>query len=450
MRSLVLLLACLTVAVIAPVSGQSPGTDVPPRHVVMISIDGMSPSVFTRPGPYKVPTLRRLMERGAWAEVTGVLPTVTYPSHTTLVTGVRPAEHGIYNNYVLDPEGISNGTWYYYARDIKVPTLYGLVKARGLKTAGVYWPVTVGAEIDYLMPEYAPNPHRKTLDLMRALSAPRDLLDAWEASAGTPIRWPMTDADRTALAAWMLRTYRPHLTLVHLFDTDTAEHRFGPDSPEALAAFEATDAHVKTLVDTIAALGLQDRTDIVVVSDHGFLPVSQLVQLNAVFKRHGLLETDAAGKISRWDAYFQASGGIGFVFLKNPGDEALRARTARLLEEVAADPANGVERIYDRRALDEAGADPRASFAVDLRSGFQAGGGNDVLLKPASSKGTHGFAPAHPEMRASLIMAGPDVAKTGSLGTVRMTQIAPTIASWFDLVLSPRADAPLVVERSSR
>ena len=107
-------------------------------------------------GPSKAPALRRLAQSGAFAEgVVGVTPTVTYPSHTTIVTGVLPAVHGIYNNRIFDPENTSNGSWYWYARDIKVPTLAGILKTRGMKTAAVSWPATVGADIDYLVPNSA-------------------------------------------------------------------------------------------------------------------------------------------------------------------------------------------------------------------------------------------------------------------------------------------------------
>ena len=143
------------------------------RYVIIISIDGLKPSTYTRSGPSRVPTLRRIAQEGVFAEgVIGVTPTVTYPSHTTMVTGVPPTVHGIYNNRILDPEETSNASWYWYARDIKVPTLYGAVKARGLKTAAVSWPVTVDADIDYLMPEFGGvTRHPRWLDLMRALSS---------------------------------------------------------------------------------------------------------------------------------------------------------------------------------------------------------------------------------------------------------------------------------------
>ena len=73
-----------------------------------------------------------------------------------------------------------------------------------------------------------------------------------------------------------------------------------------------------------------------------------------------------------------------------------------------------------------------------------------MLLKDGGAKGTHGFSPARPELHASLIMAGPDVPNARSLGTVRMTQIGPTMASWFGLVLSPEANAPLTLGGGTR
>jgi predicted AlkP superfamily pyrophosphatase or phosphodiesterase len=418
-----------------------------PRHVIMISIDGLKPETYTKPGPSKVPTLRRLAKEGVFAEgVIGVTPTVTYPSHTAMITGVLPAVHGIPANTILDPSGTSNGEWYRFARDIKTTTLPGVVKARGLKTAGVFWPVSVGMEsLDFNVPEVAYYTNPKMMDLLRELSFPRNIIDSFEIASGKPLVWPMTDDDRVALAIWFFKTQRPHLTLLHIFNTDSQQHNFGPNTPEALKSIEEADAHVQMVLDAVKETGLQDRTDIVIVSDHGFLPVEKQLQLNALFKQEKLLEVNPeTNRITKWDVYFHANGGSGFVYLKNPDDAALRDRVAGLLKKVAADPANGVETVWDREALAKAGADPRASFGVDMKSGFYSNGAHDVLVKQTSSKGGHGFAPTRPELHASLIMAGPDVPKTGSsLGVVRMTQIAPTIASWFGVTMSPQVDQPL-------
>lgn len=418
------------------------------RHVVLISIDGLKPSTYTKPGPLKIPTLRRLAREGAWADgVIGVMPTVTYPSHTTMITGVPPAVHGIPNNLILDPEGAANGEWYRFAADIRVPTLPGVVKAAGLTTAAVSWPVSAGMDVDFLLPEFGYYRHPKMLALMRLISEPRHLIDAYEHATGSPLPWPMTDDDRTGLAAWILRAYRPHLLLLHIFGTDDAQHSHGPDSPEAHAAIERADGHVAQVLDAVRAAGLADRTDIVIVSDHGFLRYDRVLKPNALFRQEGLIRVNDAGRVTSWDAWYDTAGGSGFVVLKDGADDALRSRVGALLRTLAADPANGVDTVLDRAALDARGAHPRAAFALTMREGFSSSGGHDVLLDRTPTRGTHGFDPEHPELHASLIMHGPDVAARGSLGIVRMTQIAPTIARWFSVSLSPDADGPIGTKR---
>ena len=438
------------VAILAAASQRSQAQATDARHVVVISIDGLKPSTYTADGPSKVPTLRRLAREGAYAAgVIGVTPTVTYPSHTTMISGVLPAVHGIYNNRILDPEEISNGSWYWYSRDLQVPTLPSVARARGLRTAAVSWPVTVGADIDYLMPEFGGvAQHRQWLDLIRAISNPRDLLDGYERQV-KPLAWPLTDDDRTGVAAWIMRTHRPHLMLLHIFATDDAQHAYGPGSPEALAAIEGADAHVQQMLDALSDAGLSERTDVVVLSDHGFLPLETALNPNYVFKREGLIDVDATGKITRWDAYFYGAGGSGFVILKDRNDPRLRDRVGRLLQGMAAEPANGILTVWTEDDLRKLGAEPRASFGIDLRNGFYSGGGHDALLTKPASRGGHGFAPARPELHASLIMRGPDVGRPGNLGVVRMTQIGPTIASWLQVALSAKADAPLTLATPS-
>ena len=82
------------------------GGRAPAAPLLMISVDGLKPEYVLDADVHglKIPFLRSLMRGGAYARgVTGVWPTVTYPSHTTLLTGLSPAEHGIYNNLEFDP-----------------------------------------------------------------------------------------------------------------------------------------------------------------------------------------------------------------------------------------------------------------------------------------------------------------------------------------------------------
>ena len=125
--------------------------------LVMVSIDGLRPDYVTSAAAHgvKVPNLRRFMKEGAYAEgVTGVVPTLTYPSHTTLVTGVWPAAHGIWGNTTFDPLQKNYQGWYWYAEDIRVATLWDVVAQAGRTTASIQWPVTVGAKITWNIPEF--------------------------------------------------------------------------------------------------------------------------------------------------------------------------------------------------------------------------------------------------------------------------------------------------------
>jgi predicted AlkP superfamily pyrophosphatase or phosphodiesterase len=440
----------LIVALLAAVVAVPAAEDDTPA-VVMISIDGLMPARYTGNDSARIPRLKKLMQDGAWAEgVVGVLPTVTYPSHTTLITGVPPAVHGIVDNLVLDPEGRSNTAWYWYSRQIQAPTLVGAVGARGSRTAAVTWPVSVGMDADYLVPEFWRSRHPESLLLLKALSRPPDLIDTVELAQGKPFEWPQTDRHRTTLTTEILRTRRPGLVLLHLIELDGAQHTNGPGAPEVTATLEKLDGYVGEIVDTVASAGMASRTHVVIVSDHGFLAVDRMLQPNAAFKKDGLITVNDRGAITDWRAYFHSSGGSGYVFLKDPIDAATRERVGRLLQALKADAANGIREIWTREDLVKAGAHPGAAFGLDVVNGFYTGSGHDLLVKAPPAKGGHGFAPDRPELYGSLIIAGPRLGKRGSLGVVRMTQIAPTVAALFEVGLSPRADQPLQIWEGSR
>ena len=411
-------------------------------RVVLISIDGLMPSSYTDPALERyTPNLRALARAGVWADgVVGVLPTVTYPSHTTLITGVEPARHGIYDNQILDPENRSNGAWFWYASAIKVPTLPMAARARGLRAAAVTWPVTIGMDLDVNAPEYIGSKHEESLEMLRTLSQPAGLLDAAANVRGKPFGWPQTDRDRTDLATYIVKTHDPHVLLVHLIALDSAQHSFGPGSPEALQTLQAMDAHVGEIVDAVRAAGHAATTTITVASDHGFLPLERQLQPNAALKQAGLLTVNERGAVTSWRAWYHSSGGSGFVFVKDPAD---RPRVAQLLETLERDPANGIREVWTSADLAARGSHPDAAFGLDVVDGFYTGPGHDVLVKASQNKGGHGFGPDRRALHSSLVMAGPAVRRRGTLGVVKMTQVAPTLAAILDVRLAADAALPL-------
>ncbi len=432
-------LVCFVLAVaLVPLGAQG---DAP--RVIMISIDGLMPSAYTEPAlAAHTPNLRRLAKDGVWADgVIGVLPTVTYPSHTTLITGVEPAVHGIYDNRIFDPENKSDGAWYWFARSIKVPTLPMAARARGLTAAAITWPVTIGMDLDYLAPEYIGSDHPQSLDMLRALSVPRTLLAAAEVARRKAFDWPQNDRDRTDLTTFIVKTFDPNVTLLHLIELDSAQHTFGPGSPEALQTLAKVDAHVGEIIAAVKAVGRAERTHIAVVSDHGFLPVKTQLQPNAALKQAGLFTVNSKGNAnSNWRAYFHSAGGSGFVYVRDPAD---LPRVQQILMDLKKDPANGIREVWTADGLKAKGSHPDAAFGLDVVDRFYTGEGHDVLVKATGGKGGHGFDPVRPALHSSFILAGPSVQARGSVGVIRMTQIAPTLASILDVSLSPVAGRPL-------
>ncbi|HYM00609.1 MAG TPA: ectonucleotide pyrophosphatase/phosphodiesterase, partial [Blastocatellia bacterium] len=192
----------------------------PDEHVVIISVDGMKRDYYTRASELgiKVPTLTSMKLNGSYAEgVEGVYPTVTYPSHTAIVTGARPAVSGIVENTIFEPPTEpQTGDWYWYSKALTAETLWMAAKIAGLTVGSVGWPVTVGADIDYNVPEiWDPSEHPPTGKRTVENSTP-GLIDKITA-AGPP---GTADEFRTNATAFIIKNYKPNLVLLHLYELD--------------------------------------------------------------------------------------------------------------------------------------------------------------------------------------------------------------------------------------
>jgi predicted AlkP superfamily pyrophosphatase or phosphodiesterase len=420
----------------------------PRPSVLVISVDGLRPTCYTKPEAedLKVPNLRALMARGAFATgVFGVLPTVTYPSHTTLLTGVLPRVHGIESNTIFDPEGRAAGAWNWYAKNVKVPTLVSAARAAGLRTAAVWWPVAVGLVADWNFPEFwrTGSDSPVDLDLLDALSTP-GLIAAVARDRDRPFLYPITDDERTDAAIYLLKTGRPDLMLLHLVAVDFASHESGPYGAEARAAVEATDARIGRVLAALQEAGMANHTLVAIVSDHGFLPVSRSLQPNTVLRAAGLIRADAKGRVESWQAIFHTNGGSAGLVAADPNDDALVARVRALFEPRLHDPSSGVLAILDRDRIAALGGSDTWRLVLDAREGFDLSTEATGPWSVSSGKrGDHGYSPERPELFASLVLAGPGLARTGDLGIVHMTAIAPTLARYLGLHLAPEADAPL-------
>jgi predicted AlkP superfamily pyrophosphatase or phosphodiesterase len=436
--------------------------------VLMISIDGLKPEYITQADAHgmKIPYLRTLVRDGSYADgVVGIWPTITYPSHTTLITGVWPAEHGINNNLEFDPFQYYSGAWNWYASMIKVPTLWKVARQGGLHTASVGWPVSAGAsDVDYLIPEYwrsaSPSGGSGTLNpedrqLIAALSHPLTLLKELEPKAGEYMMGNDTsiggDEIKTRYTVEILRRFKPGFMTLHLSSLDDTQHAHGPFSTEACADLEALDGMVERL--TKAAVAADPATVVVLVSDHGFMDVTHFVNLYIPFLHAGLVQAtiDPATKtpvVTAWKAEPWGAGGMAAIMLHDPNDKATEQQVKAILDKLAADPEDGIAQILDRDAMKQRGTFPDAAFLVVLKPGYYIGpalSGNLVTEIPGH-RGSHGFSPEYPEMRASFFAVGKDIAHHRDLGVVDMRQIAPTVANILKVQLPTAKQKPLHIE----
>ena len=415
--------------------------------VLMISIDGLKPEYITQADAHgmKLPYLRTLLANGTYADgVVGIWPTITYPSHTTLLTGVWPAEHGITNNHQFDPEQRYGSAWNWYAAQIHVPTLWQVAHRAGLRTASVGWPVSVGAtDVDWLIPEYwrsadpsdASNPEDRLL--IAALARPDSLIQELEPEAGPYMNGNDTsiggDLVKTRYALEILRRYKPAFMTLHLSSLDDAQHARGPFSARASETLEAIDGMVARLARQEFANN--PSAVLVIVSDHGFMNISQYVNLTIPFLQAGLIQAIVdpatnAPVVSSWKAEPWMAGGMAAIMLHDANDHAAEQQVKAMLDGLAADPENGIAEILDRDAIKKRGAFPDAAFLVVLKPGYYMGSAiSGSLVTPVpGTRGSHGFSPEYPEMRASFFALGAGIAHHRDLGVVDMRQIAPTVA----------------------
>jgi predicted AlkP superfamily pyrophosphatase or phosphodiesterase len=416
---------------------QTPQKQHDQRKLVLISIDGLRADWLEK--DVKAPNLRALVARGTVAKgVTSVWPTVTYPAHTTLVTGARPNTHGILNNGPFDPFGKNLDGWYWYARDIRVPTLWDVAHAHGLTTANVYWPVTVGARFDWSFPQIWRSRTDEDDKLMAALATPGLFEEVHHRYGRTPAEHRGDDARADAMEL-ILEQKKPDLSFFYLTDLDTAEHASGPFSPAANKTLESIDGQVGRLIEATKRAGTFEQTVFAVVSDHGFLPITKVVKPNVLLRAAGLLDVQQ-GKVTAFRAVAWKAGGSCAIMLRDPADAIARESVVTVFKEAAALPESGIAKGDEGSVIAAKGGFSGAALVLEAREGYAfAAGVEGPAVEDATDKGAHGFSPERPELRATFVIAGPGITHE-TLGVIDMTDIAPRLAGVLSLSL-PRPGA---------
>ena len=438
-------LAALLVAFVAAQAAQAaPQRD---RCVVLVSIDGLANFYLDDPKA-DMPTIRRLAREGARARgMICTFPTVTWPSHTTIATGVTPARHGVIGNSYLDrrtgkPVTLLCDPVYDKDQVVKWPTIYDVARAAGLKTAAICWPATRNARtLDWTVPDMFGDAWQRWgtkswLAELRVAGLPVDSQGPWctQPTGGAERDWLYT-----RMAAQVLQKHVPNLLLVHLVEMDHVEHRSGPRSPDAYWCASYSDDRVRDLVEAVEHSPLAGKTTLLVCSDHGFFPVRNNIQPNVVLRKLGLIEMSGS-RIGKKSAYCLSQGGACAVYVL---DDARREEiTEQLARELGA--VEGVETVLGPERFAKLGQptrdqDPRAAdLWLSAKRDYAFADspvGDKTVTRLTSLVGTHGYLPDQPDMLATCVVWGAGIKPGVDLGKIRETEIAPMIARLLGLEL---------------
>jgi len=397
------------------------------KHVVMISVDGFRPDFYLDTAWHTV-TMHSLMREGVYAKgVNSVFPSMTYPSHTTIVTGVQPLRHGIYYNAMFEPAG-STGKIYWNDSSIKTPTLWSAAKKKGLITAALFWPVSADAPVAYNIPDIG-----SMGETIRAqYSKPAGFIDEVKAnvfSSAAKIEYGK-NVNIARIAAYVIQKAQPNLMAVHFFAVDHAEHLQGRNGEMVKEAVADADSGIAIIIEALKKAGIWESTVLLVVGDHGFVDVKTTVSPNLWLKEAGLANDV---KNDDWKAQFNSVGGSSYLYLKNHDQQTLGA-VKKILTQLP-ESKRKLFAVIDRKKLDQIGANPEVALALTGLNGAAFNNsftGEDV--KPGHG-GTHGYFPDFREIQTGFIAYGPGIRKGGVIPEMNLRDIAPAVAKILGLDL---------------
>lgn len=421
-------------------------------RLLVVSVDAMQ--IDDLPFAHTLPGFARILERASVAEIEGVFPTNTYPSHAAQITGCPPAVNGVYNNEQFQPQRGMRPEWFWDSRLLQVPTLFAAAKQAGLSTASVQWPVTANEpNVDWLIPEIASpwlftgleDQYRQTtnaatleryilpnLDLIREQPKPRYVRFVSEVSAE------------------ILRAERPDLMLAHLVELDFARHAHGTYGSHVEEALRAVDATLCRYLEVLEDGGLLESTNIAIVSDHGHIDLVQHTSLNAVFADRGFLRIADDDTVADYDVFCLGAGLSGQLFLDPDITPERRGEVETLLSELEADPQYRIRRIWTSAETREAfGLDGPFEWVVESDPGVSVGASwtrRPVMAHGDADfphgRGSHGHMPAHGG-QPLFIAAGPAFRPGVDLGRRSMLAEAPTFAAVLGVSLPDATEQPM-------
>lgn len=406
------------------------------KHVIVISIDGL-PAYLFDDANVPLTTIRELAAGGVVAEgMTVSNPSVTWPNHTSLVTGMRPEEHGVLFNGVLERPGLGLPVKVDPRRDkadlVHAPTIYDILHARGLTCSGVNWPCTRNAAtLDNVLPDVPETFEHTAPQFRESLAAAGILSD--EFIRNFPKLSPIArDRLWTQAACHVVRTRQPNLLLLHLLNVDAVHHKYGPQTWAGYSAVAYADACLRELLQAVDAAGIRDQTAVFVIADHGFISIPKTLRPNALLRQAGLLTVEG-NQIASARVHVIPEGGIGMVYLTVPDTKAAdRRKVIELFEKQEGISGVLTPEEFAAYGLPLPDEYPQMADLILVAMdgyGFDAtASGEDFVADSTATLGTHGFLSTNPRMNAIFVASGAGIRPGGKLGVIENIDLAPTVA----------------------
>ena len=431
----------------ARASAEGPGS----RHVLLITIDGFPAYLLDDPKA-PIPTLRALAKRGATAEgMRTVNPSVTWPNHTTLVTGVKPRRHSVIFNGILvrgeSGQAVRVDPAHDQAELVAAPTIFDLLHKAGFTTAAIDWPCTRNSKtLDVNFPDVPGQVQYMSKPLRDELLASGALKDETDKSF-MAMSGPGRDQVWTEAACRVIRENKPDFMLLHLLNGDAVHHTYGPQTMAGYTANALCDAQVRDVLAAIDQAGLTGSTTVIVTADHGFAVASKLMLPNVLFRQAGLLTPRPGGGYAHVRAQAISEGGSALIYLTDP---ATANEDRQKVRELLAGK-EGIAAVIEPKDFDKIGiADPRLNpqapdFVVMAKNSYAfdaSSVGEDFIIPAVLGRhmvGNHGYDSDNAKMNAVFIAAGAGIVPHAHIGVFDNVDVAPTIARLFGIQM-PNVD----------
>ena len=410
---------------------------------LVISIDALITADIER--LRALPNLGRIMKDASIVrDIECVYPTLTYPCHTSIVTGCYPDRTGIVHNERLQPNA-AKAEWNWWAKDIKVPTVIDCAREAGKTTSTVTWPVMCGMDADYNIGEiWAPTDQDDPAPYFAKADSPKShAIFEKNKHMLNWMRTPAMDEFAAQCACDILAIEQPDLMLLHFSYVDHQRHNVGVRG-ELGYAFDFVDKQVGRVLDALDKRNAFDDTVFVLLGDHGQLMLDRMFHINTVLRDRGLIDVEN-GVITGWRAYAHSCSLSAQIYVAPDMDEqvvyetllAIQAEYPEMIETVfTREEAKRLHHVEgDFAFMLEAGE--KVCFSKDVESADYITPIND-LHEYKASVSNHGHLPQKGD-KPPFILKGPGVRKDVVIPSGRLIDEAPTILRTLNLPM-PSAD----------